>query len=34
MASTTGMFGVTIGGAMEAVYYRDKYLIFKSEQSL
>ena len=28
------MFGVTIGGAMEAVYYREKYLIFKSEQSL
>ena len=25
------MFGVTLGGAMEAGYYRDKYLMFKSK---
>ena len=25
------MFGVTLGGAMEAAYYRDKYLMFKSK---
>mgnify|MGYP001481272334 CR=1 FL=1 len=27
------MFGVTIGGAIEAGYYRDKYLMFKSKQN-